>query len=131
VSTRVRLPQSLADWISGRLPVGDIERIQFRLRRRPPFVGTLRKRKFAGLTLWNRVYLSESCWCVDPLSRTTVELILHELVHVVQFRRSPFLFPFRYLIDHFRYGYETNPAEVEAKRLAAGLTESFFFSRPN
>jgi hypothetical protein len=48
------------------------------------------------------------------------------LVHVLQFRRNPLLFPLRYVFDHFRCGYENNPAEIEAREIANRVTESFF-----
>lgn len=81
---------------------------------------------FNGLTLWNRVYVVGNCWQCDPVTRQSLELILHELVHVAQYRRNPVLFPLRYLINHVRYGYDRNPAEVEARETASRLAASFF-----
>lgn len=124
MSTRVFLPQDVADWISRQLllkDLGDLTTIQFRLCCRIPFGWLVRARSFAGLTLWNRVYLVESCWCVEPLTASTLELVFHELVHVVQYRRNPILFPLRYWMNHVRYGYERNPAEVEAREMAGKL----------
>jgi hypothetical protein len=60
------------------------------------------------------------------VTRQSLELILHELVHVAQYRRNPVLFPLRYLINHVRYGYDRNPAEVEARETASRLAASFF-----
>lgn len=128
MSTRVFLPQDIADWISRQVPfkdLGDLTAIHFRLLRRIPFGWLVRARIFAGLTLWNRVYVIERCWQTHPLSAVTIELVLHELVHVVQYRRNPFLFPLRYLVNHFRFGYEKNPAEVEARTIAATLANDF------
>ncbi|HYR92246.1 MAG TPA: hypothetical protein VE422_49840 [Terriglobia bacterium] len=79
----------------------------------------------SGLTLANRVYLRADYCPIDPANRGTVELVFHELVHVLQFRRKPLLFPFRYLIHHLRYGYARNPAEVEARQLAARLVDEY------
>lgn len=121
MSTRVFLPENIARWVSRCLPVGDVGRIQFRLCRRIPFWWLAPKRTFIGLTLWNRVYLVENCWCLDPPDRFPSELLLHELVHVLQYRRNPVLFPLRYLLNHLRLGYDKNPAEVEARETAARL----------
>lgn len=38
----------------------------------------------------------------------------HELVHVEQYKRYPFLFPFLYYIELFRKGYRENKYEREA-----------------
>src|SRR5262245_63430343 len=130
MSTRVYLPRNLADWISTRLPLGDLNRIQFRIRRRIPFAWLVGG-QFSGLTLWNRVYVIESCWISEPLTRSAVELVLHELVHVAQYRRNPILFPLRYLISHLKYGYDRNPAEVEARETAARLADSFSAAKFN
>jgi hypothetical protein len=60
------------------------------------------------------------------MDRAGIELVLHELVHVMQFRRNPITFPLRYLINHVRYGYDRNPAEVEARETAARLSAVYF-----
>jgi hypothetical protein len=128
MSTRVFLPQDVADWISRQMQLkdlGDLTTVQLRLCRRIPFGWLVRTRTFAGLTLWNRVYVIERFWQTQPLSAATVELVLHELVHVVQYRRNPIIFPLRYLVNHIRYGYEKNPAEVEARTIAASLASDF------
>lgn len=52
---------------------------------------------------------------VHPDVRLTSRLLQHELAHVQQWRRHPFTFPARYVINHMRYGYEANPFEVEAR----------------
>jgi hypothetical protein len=126
MTRKVLLPEDLARWIAEQLPLGDLNRIQFRLGPRIPFWWIVPGGQFSGLTLWNRVYVIESCWFLEPLRRNTLELILHELVHVIQYRRNPIVFPFRYVIDHFRHGYELNPAEVEARSIASRLADSFF-----
>ena len=118
MTRRVFLPESVATWISDRLPIGELRKIHFRLGKRIPFWWVVPGRDFTGLTLWNRVYLAERCWRVDPLDRLTLELLLHELVHVLQYRRRPFSFPLRYLVDHVKYGYFRNPAEIEARAVA-------------
>jgi len=125
MTRRVLLPEHPARWIAEHLPVGDLNRVQFRLGSRIPFWWVV-PGSFSGLTLWNRVYVVENSWFLEPLRRSTLELILHELVHVVQYRRNPITFPFRYVLDHLRFGYERNPAEVEARAVAARLADSFF-----
>jgi hypothetical protein len=80
----------------------------------------------SGLTLANRVYLRAEHCPIDPANRGTVELVFHELTHVLQFRKSPLLFPFRYLLHHLQYWYASNPAEVEARQFAAQLVDEYF-----
>jgi|KBSMisStaDraftv2_1062788.scaffolds.fasta_scaffold20321_4 hypothetical protein len=126
MTRKVVLPDHIISWIAQRLPLGDLSKIQFRLGPRIPFWWLVPGGTFSGLTLWNRIYVVESCWFLEPLRRSTLELILHELVHVVQYRRNPITFPFRYVLDHFRCGYGRNPAEIEARAVAARLTNSYF-----
>jgi hypothetical protein len=42
----------------------------------------------------------------------------HELVHVEQAIREPFIHPFLYILESFRYGYKDNKYEREAYRRA-------------
>src|SRR5215471_19227627 len=117
MTRKVVLPEYIALWIGKQLPLGDLSRVQFRLGPRIPFWWIVPGGQFSGLTLWNRVYVVESCWFLEPIRRTTLELILHELVHVVQYRKNPIMFPLRYVIDHFRFGYERNLAEIDARAI--------------
>src|SRR5262245_55037096 len=126
MTTRVFLPESVSHWITQQLPLADLDRIQFRLCRRFPFSWLVGNRRFEGITFWNRIYLVEGNWRLEPPSRASLELIVHELVHVLQYRRNPFWFPLRYAIDFLRYGYEDNPAEVKARAAAARVADSFF-----
>ena len=120
MSTRVFLPENIVARISQRFPHEDLSKVHFRRCRRIPFAWLVPGRNFAGLTLWNRVYLIESCFA-EPFNQTFAELVLHELVHVAQYRKNPFTFPLRYLVNHLRYGYDLNPAEVEAREIATRL----------
>jgi hypothetical protein len=52
---------------------------------------------------------------VHPRVQLSPRLLRHELAHVAQWRRQPFSFPLRYLLNHLRYGYTNNPFEVEAR----------------
>ena len=127
MSTRIHLPVALAQWIRTHVPeMGDPNRIQFRSCTRIPFWWIPGNRNISGLTLANRVYLRAEHCPIDPSDKNTVELIFHELLHVLQFRRNPLRFPFRYLIHHFRYGYTNNPAEAEARNFAAQMVDEYF-----
>jgi hypothetical protein len=127
---RIDLPDALAEWIRIHLPgIADSARIRFRSCRRIPFWWIPGNRNMSGLTLANRVYLRAEHCPIDPADRGTVELVFHELTHVLQFRRSPLLFPFRYLLHHLRYGYANNPAEVDARLSAAQLADQYFRDR--
>ena len=97
--------------------VGPVARIRVMTRRRVPFWWVPGNRNITGLTLWNRIYLKEGA--------ASFELLFHELTHVEQFRRSPLLFPLRYIIHHFRYGYADNPAEVEARERSEALMKLY------
>lgn len=65
-------------------------------------------RRFVAITLGSRVF--------TPLARLSATTLRHEEAHVEQWRRHGVArFPFLYLWYHFRYGYEQNPFEVEAR----------------
>jgi hypothetical protein len=59
---------------------------------------------------------------VNPGSRLSASLLVHELTHVRQWRADA-LFPLRYTLATLRHGYVNNPYEVEA-RLAAASAET-------
>ena len=108
----------LWEWIAVNMPeVGPLSRLRVKVCRKIPFSWIPGYRHIQGLTLWNRIYIREGF--VDPT------LVFHELTHVAQFRRSPLLFPIKYVIDHIRYGYVNNPAEIEARERAAELSRMF------
>lgn len=67
----------------------------------------------AAVTLGNTII-------VHPRVKLTGRLLRHELAHVRQWQRYPITFPARYVINHFRYGYEANPYEVEARAAEGG-----------
>jgi hypothetical protein len=131
MSIPVGLPNSIRIFIARYLPeVWDLDKIQFRVCRRIPFWWVHGNDDRTGLTLWNRVYLRSEYHPIEPSNIQTITLIFHELTHVLQFRKSPVLFPIKYLVHHFRYGYQRNPAEVEARERAASLVKTYFGSRP-
>ena len=57
---------------------------------------------------------------VHPSAPLTERLLRHELEHVRQWRRQPLAFPFLYVWNHVRYGYEHNPFEREARAAETG-----------
>ena len=123
----IHLPSPLLKWIRIYVPkLGDPRRIRFVSCRRIPFWWIPGNRHLSGLTLANRVYLRAEYCPIDPANRGTLELVFHELAHVLQFRKNPLLFPFQYLLHHLRYGYANNPAEVEARHFAAQLVDQYY-----
>lgn len=48
-------------------------------------------------------------------AKLTPRLLRHELEHVRQWRERPLSFPFLYVWNHLRFGYDRNPFEVEAR----------------
>jgi hypothetical protein len=127
MSRRTALPDALAGWIRTHLPaLGDPHRIRLRVRERIPFWWIPGNKNACGLTLGNRIYLRAEYCPIDPANREAVQLVFHELAHVMQFREKPLLFPIRYLLQHIRYGYTGNPAEGEARQFAMRNTEQYF-----
>lgn len=52
---------------------------------------------------------------VHPSVPVTPELLRHELAHVRQWQENRWTFPVRYVLNHFKYGYHSNPYEVAAR----------------
>ena len=66
-------------------------------------------KRFIAITLGSRVY--------TPLARLSAATLRHEQAHIEQWRRHGALrFLALYVWYHFKYGYEGNPFEVEARR---------------
>jgi hypothetical protein len=122
-----RLPDCLADWIDRKMPeLGGVRFVKISYSHRLPFEWLPGDRSgIDGLTLWRGIYLRENFYPVDPCDPEKVELLLHELVHVLQFRKDPLRFPLLYLINHLRYGYWNNPAEVEARAISEKLIQEY------
>ena len=123
----LELAPCLVEWIEQNMPeIGGLREVRVRCCDRlpfqwlPGFMPTVR-----GITLWNTVYLKNVCCPIDPASMESVEFLLHELVHVGQFRRGPLSFPARYLIDLARVGYWNIPAELEARERAEELLRRY------
>lgn len=45
----------------------------------------------------------------------------HELIHVRQYQRSPFIYPIFYYLETFKHGYRKNKFEDEAYRLSGSI----------
>ena len=127
----MKLPEELAAWMRSHIPdLGDPGNVKFRSCKRIPFWWIPGNRDMAGLTIANHVFLREEYCPIDSRNAFAVELVFHEIAHVLQFRRNPVRFPFRYLWNHFRYGYARNPAEVEARQFAARMSAQYFSGAP-
>jgi hypothetical protein len=119
VGVRVGLPPDIIDafpelasvtWRRGGLP----------LRLGGWFLG---QNSVAAITLGTTVFLT--------LSRPpSIELLLHELGHVRQFRRDK-TFPIRYLWESIRMGYSRNRFEAEADQFAEEVLWSSTQRRPS
>ena len=70
----------------------------------------LGRRSVAAITLGSTVFLSTA-------AVPSLQLLLHELGHVRQFRRDK-AFPIRYLWESLRRGYSRNRFEAEADQFA-------------
>jgi hypothetical protein len=65
------------------------------------------RRKIKGMTFGNLVLLSKA---KDELT------LKHELAHVRQYNKMPFIFPFLYCFEVMRSGYERNKYDEAARR---------------
>ena len=63
------------------------------------------RRRVRGFTLGNTVLLS------DVSESNTYS---HEIIHIKQFMRMPFIFPVLYCVESIRNGYRNNKYEEEA-----------------
>lgn len=55
------------------------------------------------------------------LGRTLPNDLEHELIHVEQYRRAPFIHPFLYVYESLTHGYRQNKYEVEAYQKAQNV----------
>ncbi len=53
-------------------------------------------------------------YCVQLGPRADEADLLHELIHVEQYIREPFIHPFLYIIESWKHGYRANRYEEEA-----------------
>jgi hypothetical protein len=125
-------PEELADWVDRALPeLGGVRRVRLLAGDRLPFDWLPgERRRYQGMTLWRRIYLRSRRQPFDPADRRDLLLVLHELVHVLQFRRRPLLFPLLYLAGLALHGYRRHPAEREADERAAELAAAYWAERP-
>jgi hypothetical protein len=123
----IAIAPCLKKWIDRNMPeLGGMQAVRVRCCDRlpfqwlPGFMPTV-----CGITLWNTIYLKHAVCRIDPADLASVELLLHELVHVRQFRRGPILFPLTYLVHLVRFGYWNIPAEKEARGRADQLIQRY------
>jgi len=130
--TLIPWPAGLADWIDAALPeLGGVRRVRLLAGDRLPFDWLPGERGlYEGMTLWSRIYLRAHRCPLDPRDRGDVLFLLHELVHVLQFRRRPLLFPLLYVAGLARHGYHRHPDEREARVRSAELAAAYWAARP-
>jgi hypothetical protein len=119
----LKIEPCLVEWIEKNMPeLGGMGGVRIQCCDRlpfqwvPGFMPTV-----SGITLWNTIYLKKRVCAIRPSDLDRVELLLHELVHVGQFRRGWLSFPLRYLVDLLRVGYWNIPAEKEARERSEEL----------
>ena len=61
-----------------------------------------------------RVRGMTNSWCIQLATSANDADLAHELIHVEQAEREPFIFPLSYWLQTKRYGYRANKYEVEA-----------------
>ena len=122
------LPTELAGWIEATMTdAPKLGRVRIFCGPRIPFdwlPGD--RRRYMGMTLWNRIWLREP---FELKGEGAHELLFHELVHVRQFLRNPIWFPLAYVFYLGLKGYREHPAEVEARAVAAELRRKFFSAK--
>ena len=64
------------------------------------------------------IALGDTIWLESPAGARDVGLLLHEIRHVQQFA-SVRAFPWRYVWQTLRRGYDRNPYEIDARGYAA------------
>lgn len=124
-SAAVRLagrPLVLPEPLLARFP--ELARVRWVVGGLPPLVTSLfmGRHGLSAVTLWRTVWLA-------PGVAPTAPLLLHELRHVEQFEESA-AFPFAYLWEQLRRGYEHNRFEVDARQYAARRLAQVSDSRP-
>jgi hypothetical protein len=107
VGRRVDLPPQLAD----QYP--ELRGARYRIGGLPLRIGgwSLGASTVSGFTLWRTIW-------VEPGVKWEAELLLHEIRHVQQFQASV-SFPFQYVWESLRRGYQANRFEVDARRYAS------------
>lgn len=73
-----------------------------------------KKKRVRAMTHGNIVLLGKTA---DELDK------LHEFVHIKQFQRMPFIFPFLYFLELIKNGYRMNKYEDEAYRISGSRYE--------
>jgi hypothetical protein len=108
-------------WIDGALPeVRGASSIKLYSCDRLPFVGA----RYSGITLFNSIYLRCNLLPLESTNLGSIEVLLHEFIHIEQFRRHR-LFPLSYLLRLGTHGYWNHPAEIEARDRAEKLIRQY------
>jgi hypothetical protein len=129
---RFTLPDCLARWIDDLMPaLGGVRSVSFHGcgARDLPMGPIMNLVAADGITLGDHVLIRRSLCPIDPCDPDKVRLLLHELVHVEQYRADP-AFPASYVVDHLRFGYRSHPAEVAARDRAAHLLGAWLAETP-
>ncbi|MES2767468.1 MAG: hypothetical protein V4642_16460, partial [Bacteroidota bacterium] len=112
------LPECFKSWLAVKMPeLRGFKNIHIYISKNLPFDWLPYDRSsIIGITFWNKIYLRKGDFLKADLNdRNFVRLIIHELVHVGQFLKTPVRFPFEYLWHYKKFGYRNMPAEIEAR----------------
>ena len=121
----LELAPSLVDWLDHTLPSAHVRSVKLYSCDKLPFVGA----RYSGITLFNSIYLRCTLLPVDAKNLASIEVLLHELIHIEQYRRNR-VFPLVYLFRLATHGYWNHPAEIEARERADALTSKFICEFP-
>ena len=124
---RIELPADLVAWLDAKMPeLGGAASVRVIVTDRLPFDWLPGDReRFCGITLWNTVYIRDTLGEFSAQNRAWVSLLIHEFVHVRQFRQGRMTFPLAYLFRLLTHGYDAHPAECEARIIEAQLMAEY------
>lgn len=128
MSRTFTLSPALLAFIDRELPeLHGAARVRFLVSPRLPFDWLPGERqRYSAMTLWRTVHLRDRGQPFALTDPAVLELLFHELVHVVQVARLGDVgFPARYLVRLATHGYQAHPLEVEARQRAAAMLGRF------
>jgi hypothetical protein len=131
-AARLSLPGELLAFADREIEgLGGAAKVAFLFGPRLPFDWLPGDRlRYSAMTLWRTVHVRDRGVPFSPLQPLWLELLLHELVHVAQYRRLGTVgFPLVYLGGLAASGYDAHPLEAEARTRAAELAAKFLASR--
>ena len=131
VMTRIELSSDLLEWIDKNIPdLSGIQTVKLYSCERLPFEWLAgRNSKPSGVTIANRIYIRSTLCPINSKDYSSLELLFHELVHVVQFRKNRLIHPLQYVWKLWRKGYWDHPMEQEARDRASELAEKYLASK--